>query len=392
MALLAQGAAQDVGDLGVVLDDEHAAGDGLAGEHQHKVRRVRSAKRRIFSARLRPAARPGTSAGVRVACRVESGLHDASDTQAPSQPARPCPRRADARPFDPESPASPPAPGPARSPGGDRRPRAAPPRPDRPRPGRRRRLPRVRALRRLGRRPGRRVAEERPRDRGGPDRVRRAARPGRLGRRARDHAPVHLGAGRPERRGDPGAGRRCCSPLRPGPLGLGPAHPARHGYFVERFYTVHGGVLGEGLYWSATTLFQRLGAQILAVLMFVSGVLLLTGTTVSALLSRAGRMARTAGAGTRELAKTVRTGGPRGRRPDAARTSRSPGPRTPSPSRRRSSASRTPGRSAAEEPTGGWDAEEADSDASDGDGRPRTVRLRGGGRGRRRAGGRARTR
>ncbi len=91
--------------------------------------------------------------------------------------------------------------------------------------------------------------------------------------------------------------------------GLGPAHPARHGYFVERFYSVHGGVIGEGLFWSATTLFQRLGAQILAVLMFVSAVLLITGTTVSTLLSRAGLVARTAGAGTRELAKTVRTGG-----------------------------------------------------------------------------------
>ncbi len=97
--------------------------------------------------------------------------------------------------------------------------------------------------------------------------------------------------------------------------GLGPGHPARHGYFVERFYTVHGGVLGEGLYWSATTLFQRLGAQILAVLMFVSGVLLMTGTTVSALLSRAGRVARTAGAGTRELAKTVRLNGLEGADP-----------------------------------------------------------------------------
>jgi S-DNA-T family DNA segregation ATPase FtsK/SpoIIIE len=90
--------------------------------------------------------------------------------------------------------------------------------------------------------------------------------------------------------------------------GLGPGHPARHGYFEERFYSDHGGVVGEGLYWAATTLFQRLGAQILAVLMFVSGMLLMTGTTVSALLSRAGRVARTAGAGTRELAKTVRTG------------------------------------------------------------------------------------
>jgi S-DNA-T family DNA segregation ATPase FtsK/SpoIIIE len=94
--------------------------------------------------------------------------------------------------------------------------------------------------------------------------------------------------------------------------GLGPAHPARHGYFDPRFYSVHGGMIGEGLYWSATSLFHRLGAQILAVLMFVSGLLLITQTTVSSLLTRAGRAARTAGAGTRELAKTVRLGGGQG--------------------------------------------------------------------------------
>jgi S-DNA-T family DNA segregation ATPase FtsK/SpoIIIE len=90
--------------------------------------------------------------------------------------------------------------------------------------------------------------------------------------------------------------------------GLGPDHPARHGYFEQRFFTVHGGAAGEALYWAATTLFQRLGAQILAALMFASGLLLLTGTTVASLVSRAGRVARSAGTGTRELAKTVRLG------------------------------------------------------------------------------------
>jgi S-DNA-T family DNA segregation ATPase FtsK/SpoIIIE len=90
--------------------------------------------------------------------------------------------------------------------------------------------------------------------------------------------------------------------------GLGAAHPERHGYFEQRFYSGHGGVLGEALYWAATSLFHRLGAQILAVLMFVCGLLLVTQTTVSSLLTRAGRMARTAGAGTRDLAKTVRLG------------------------------------------------------------------------------------
>jgi DNA segregation ATPase FtsK/SpoIIIE, S-DNA-T family len=94
--------------------------------------------------------------------------------------------------------------------------------------------------------------------------------------------------------------------------GLGPAHPARHGYFDQRFYSVHGGVLGEGLYWAATSLFHRLGAQILAVLMFVSGLLLVTQTTVSSFFTRAGRMARTASVGTRELAKTVRMASGRG--------------------------------------------------------------------------------
>src|SRR4051794_34452673 len=98
--------------------------------------------------------------------------------------------------------------------------------------------------------------------------------------------------------------------------GLGPAHPARHGYFDQPFYSVHGGVLGEALYWAATSLFHRLGAQILAVLMFVSGLLLVTQTTVSSFLRGAGRVAKTAGTGTRELAKTVRIGAGQGGMPE----------------------------------------------------------------------------
>jgi S-DNA-T family DNA segregation ATPase FtsK/SpoIIIE len=88
--------------------------------------------------------------------------------------------------------------------------------------------------------------------------------------------------------------------------GLGAVHPARHGYFEPRFFSAHGGVLGEGLYWAATSLFQRLGAHILAVLMFTSGLLLLTGATVAGLVSTAGRAARFARDGTRELTKTAR--------------------------------------------------------------------------------------
>jgi S-DNA-T family DNA segregation ATPase FtsK/SpoIIIE len=94
--------------------------------------------------------------------------------------------------------------------------------------------------------------------------------------------------------------------------GLGPSHPARHAYFDQPFYSVHGGILGEALYWAATSLFHRLGAQILAVLLVVCGLLLISQTTLSSLLAGAGRVARSAGAGTRELAKTMRLPGGRG--------------------------------------------------------------------------------
>ena len=91
-----------------------------------------------------------------------------------------------------------------------------------------------------------------------------------------------------------------------GTLGLGPDRPVRDGYFDPRFYTAHGGAVGEALYWASTTLFQRLGAQILAVLMLLSGVLLLTGMTITNLVTHAGGAARRARDTTREMARTVR--------------------------------------------------------------------------------------
>jgi DNA segregation ATPase FtsK/SpoIIIE, S-DNA-T family len=88
--------------------------------------------------------------------------------------------------------------------------------------------------------------------------------------------------------------------------GLGPERPARHDYFEQQFMVEHGGVLGESLYWAATTLFQRLGAQILATLMLFSGLLLLTGTTIAQAVGATGKAVRRAGAGTRDVARTVR--------------------------------------------------------------------------------------
>ena len=89
--------------------------------------------------------------------------------------------------------------------------------------------------------------------------------------------------------------------------GLGPERPNRHDFFEQRFMVEHGGAVGEALYWASTTLFQRLGAHILALLMLVSGTLLLTGTTVAGVLGATGRAMRKAGTGTRDVARTVRT-------------------------------------------------------------------------------------
>ncbi len=89
-------------------------------------------------------------------------------------------------------------------------------------------------------------------------------------------------------------------------LGLGPDRPNRHEFFETKYMVEHGGAVGEGLYWASTTLFQRLGAHMLAVLLLISGALLLTGTTVASLVGGTGRAVRRAGSGTREMARTVR--------------------------------------------------------------------------------------
>jgi S-DNA-T family DNA segregation ATPase FtsK/SpoIIIE len=100
-------------------------------------------------------------------------------------------------------------------------------------------------------------------------------------------------------------------------VGLGPdAPPARHGYFDPDFFTEHGGVVGETLYWAATTLFQRLGAHILAVLLLVAGLLLLTGSTVAGLIRGLLHVGGRARDGARDFATAVRETGRARRQPD----------------------------------------------------------------------------
>src|SRR4029453_13659552 len=69
--------------------------------------------------------------------------------------------------------------------------------------------------------------------------------------------------------------------------GLGPEGVPK-GLFDPDFFPHHGGGIGETLYWATTTLFQRIGAHIIAVLLVVSGLLLISGRSVSDMV-RAGR-------------------------------------------------------------------------------------------------------
>ncbi len=93
--------------------------------------------------------------------------------------------------------------------------------------------------------------------------------------------------------------------------GIGPDTPARtDAYFDPAFIRAHGGAIGEALYWCSTTLFQRLGATIIAVLLIVSGVVLATGGTIAGALRGTGRAATRAARGTRELTQAVRAARP----------------------------------------------------------------------------------
>jgi DNA segregation ATPase FtsK/SpoIIIE, S-DNA-T family len=67
--------------------------------------------------------------------------------------------------------------------------------------------------------------------------------------------------------------------LAAGTLGLGP-EGTRHGYWEREFFEVRGGIVGEALYWAASTLLANVGAHILAIFLFIAGALLLTGASV----------------------------------------------------------------------------------------------------------------
>src|SRR4051812_41169057 len=74
--------------------------------------------------------------------------------------------------------------------------------------------------------------------------------------------------------------------LAAGTLGLGPG--AGDVRWDRLFVSERGGLLGEGLYWASSTLFSDVGAHIIAIFLFLAGVLLLSGATVAGVLKATG--------------------------------------------------------------------------------------------------------
>src|SRR4051794_36636582 len=74
--------------------------------------------------------------------------------------------------------------------------------------------------------------------------------------------------------------------LSAGTFGLGPNHPLRDGAFAQPdFFKVHGGLVGESLYWLTSTLFSRVGSHLIFVFLMFVALMLLTGATLSGVIA-----------------------------------------------------------------------------------------------------------
>ena len=76
--------------------------------------------------------------------------------------------------------------------------------------------------------------------------------------------------------------------LAAGTLGLGPGPVPAHDYWHAASFQMRGGVVGQAELWATSHLVSTLGASILAVFLFVAGVILVTGATLAGAISAAG--------------------------------------------------------------------------------------------------------
>ncbi len=109
--------------------------------------------------------------------------------------------------------------------------------------------------------------------------------------------------------------------LAAGTLGIGPAG-TRHSYWQEPFFKARGGIVGEAQYWAAHHLVSDVGAGILAVFLFLAGVLLVTGASISSII-------RATGVGLADTTRALRTLAGTGERSAAVRVIRRAPPPEP---------------------------------------------------------------
>jgi DNA segregation ATPase FtsK/SpoIIIE, S-DNA-T family len=72
--------------------------------------------------------------------------------------------------------------------------------------------------------------------------------------------------------------------LAAGTLGIGPGQAAHAGFWRPESFESRGGVVGQSELWAIANLFSTLGAHILAVFLFVAGLILVTGATLASVV------------------------------------------------------------------------------------------------------------
>src|SRR4051794_6933576 len=92
-------------------------------------------------------------------------------------------------------------------------------------------------------------------------------------------------------------------------FGIGPAHPARHGYFKPEYFKHHGGAVGDAMYAVTKTLIQQFGTDILFLFLMAAGVLLLTGASLAGIVRVTGGGGAAATRRGREATPEVAAGG-----------------------------------------------------------------------------------
>jgi S-DNA-T family DNA segregation ATPase FtsK/SpoIIIE len=92
--------------------------------------------------------------------------------------------------------------------------------------------------------------------------------------------------------------------LAAGTLGLGPPG-VRHGFWHQAWFESRGGGLGEAELWLTSTLLGTVGAHIVAIFLFLAGVLLLTGATIAGVMRNLRRHATTTATAIHRRAATL---------------------------------------------------------------------------------------